>query len=81
MKHGAFVIKAAYRGGYDGRPGWWLALDYNADRIEDLKAAIPAKGRTWDQERQEWWVDIEWELELLRVLPSLEAFKAQGSLL
>ena len=74
------TLQQAYKGGYEGRPGWWLHLTYDEDGIERLKAEIPAAQRTWDEEKKRWWV-ADGALEAtLRVVPSLEAFTKQGAL-
>ena len=74
-------LQQAYRGGHDGRPGWWIHTEYDEQGVERLKAAIPASQRTWDEEKKRWWV-ADGALEAtLRVVPSLEAYTKQGSLL
>jgi hypothetical protein len=71
----------AYRGGHNGRPGWWIHIEYDEAVVEALKDAVPAYDRAWDEAEKRWWVALEAEAEALRVVPSLEAYRAQGSLL
>lgn len=74
-------IEHAYKGGYQGRSGYWLHLTYDEDGIERLKAAVPAMHRTWDEVIKRWWVADEALDEAQRVVPALEAFRAQRALL
>lgn len=74
-------LQQAYRGGYEGRPGWWLHLTFDADGVERLKATVPASQRTWDEEKKRWWVAESATDAVLKVVPSLEAHLRQGSLL
>ena len=74
-------VLQAYRGGHDGRPGWWLHLEYDEAGIERLKHSIPASRRTWDEEQKRWWVADEAEEDAIKVVPGLEAYRSQGSLL
>lgn len=73
-------LTQAYRGGYEGRPGWWLHFSYDEELVERFKT-IPASQRTWDEEKKRWWVAEEAVQAALRILPSLEAHLRQGSLL
>lgn len=75
------MITAAYRGGYDGRPGWWLSLRYDEDLVAKLKGEIPSADRRWDPKRGAWFVALEHEATILRILPNFEAFLKQGQLL
>lgn len=71
----------AYRGGYQGRPGWWLHLSYDEDGVQRLKAEIGAGERTWDEEQKRWWVSDSVVDAVLKIVPNLEAYQRQGSLL
>ena len=70
-------LEQAYRGGYEGRPGWWLHLTYDADGVERLKATIPARERTWDEDKKRWWVSDAAVEAALTVVPALEAFEPE----
>jgi hypothetical protein len=74
-------LRNAYRGGFRGRSGWWLVIEYDESVIERLKQAIPSDMRTWDEEQKRWWVALEAEDKALSVIPGLEAYRAQGALL
>lgn len=73
-------LQQAYRGGYEGRPGWWLVLTFDADLVERLKT-IPARERTWDDEKKRWWVSDDAVDAALCIVRGLEAHLRQGSLL
>lgn len=73
-------LEQAYRGGYNGRPGWWLHLGYDEALVERLKT-IPASQRTWDEDKKRWWVADEAVDAALKIVPALEAHLRQGSLL
>ena len=73
-------LMEAYRGGFNGAPGWWLSLSFDLDGIERLKAEIPASLRTWDEEKKRWWVSDGAVAAALRIVPSLEAYMRQGAL-
>lgn len=73
-------IHACYRGGFNGRAGWWLGLEYDEDLIDRLKAAVPARERSYNDETHEWWFAVEQEAAVLSVLPAFEAFLAQTAL-
>ena len=72
-------LQKAYRGGYSGRPGWWLHFAYSEASIDAIKC-IAASERSWDEEKKRWWVSLEAEDKLLKLAPSLEAYKRQGVL-
>ena len=74
-------IHQAYRGGHNGRAGWWLHIEYDPEGVERLKSTIPASKRTWDEERKQWWIALECEDLAVKVVPGLEAYRRQGSLL
>ena len=74
-------LHQAYRGGHQGRAGWWLHCQYDAEGVEALKAAVAPRTAHWDEDEKRWWVPLEAEDAVLRVVPGLEAYKAQGVLL
>ena len=74
-------IHQAYRGGHNGAAGWWIHLEYSEDGVERLKATIPASKRSWDEEQKRWWIALECEDAAVKVVPGLEAYRRQGSLL
>ena len=72
-------ITSVYYGGYDGRPGWWIAFDFDPDRITSLKTLIPYEDqegwcRSWDEAGKRWWVAQEYIERLFPHFPQLEAF-------
>ncbi len=73
-------LTRAYRGGFEGRPGWWFSFDFNPELIAALKERIPATQRTWNEDRKEWWVAEACEPVLLGLIPAFEAYLKQGSL-
>lgn len=79
----AVSITSAYRGGdaYGKRMGWVLAFHYDEALIARLKAEVPAGDREWWPSERCWWVAIEHEDALLRLMPSFEAYLQQGQLL
>lgn len=74
-------IQQAYRGGHNGKPGWWLHLEYSEEGVGRLKAMVPAFHRTWDEDQKRWWVSDDAVEAALKVIPSLEAYTRQGTLL
>lgn len=74
-------LHQAYRGGYMGRPGWWLHLEYSQDGVEALKTIVSPYERTWDEDQKRWWVSDKAVDAALTVVPGLEAYLRQGSLL
>ena len=70
----------AHRGGYNGASGWWLRLEYSESGIEALKAAIPARLRTWDEESKRWWINASIQEQALELIPGLQAHLGQGAL-
>ena len=70
-------LTSAWRGGYEGRAGWWFSFQYDADKVEELKAAIPHIDRTWDSYRKLWWAAIEYEDTLFNLWPEFESYKSQ----
>jgi hypothetical protein len=74
------TLQQAYRGGYNGAPGWWLHLSFDEYGVERIKAEIPARLRTWDEGKKRWWVADEAVDKALRIVPALEAHLRQGAL-
>uniref|UniRef100_A0A6M3KVI6 Uncharacterized protein n=1 Tax=viral metagenome TaxID=1070528 RepID=A0A6M3KVI6_9ZZZZ len=60
--------------------GWCIAFGYDAQKIEALKAAIPHTARSWSPEAKQWWVDKNYEIEMLRLFPDFEVFQKQPRL-
>lgn len=80
------ALAAAYQGGNStGRRGWWIELAAGGDlqRRVDLEAALETEIPRYDREQADgrWWIALESERALLRLIPELAAYKAQGSLL
>lgn len=73
-------LRQAYRGGLEGKAGWWLHFDYDEELIAKLKSSIPATHRAWHEGKSRWWVSEEVEAEVLKLLPSLEAYLRQPTL-
>lgn len=74
-------LKQAYRRGDDQRrPGWALQFDYDEEKIEALKAAIPAAFRSWNDETKEWWVHLDYQDAVLRLFPQFEGYLRQTSM-
>lgn len=74
-------LTAAWRAGStDGRPGWRFTFGYDEDAIDALKAGIPPRYREWNESQEWWWVAIEQEQALLKLLPGLEGYMRQGAL-
>lgn len=59
-------LRLCYRAAHEGRPGWRLAVEYDAAIVERIKA-IPHTQRAWSPSEKEWWVDAEREAELLEI--------------
>lgn len=73
-------LTEAHRGGFQGRAGWWIRFDYDEELIERLKEKVPASLRSWDEDKKRWWVSLEAEDTLLKLMPGLEAYRSQGAL-
>lgn len=43
-------------GSRDGRPGYLISFEYDADLVQRLKATVPASLREWRPEEKRWWV-------------------------
>lgn len=76
------TLKQAWRGGRDGRPGWYLVTSFDAAFVEAIKR-LPVLDRAWDPEAAggAWWIALDHEAEILRLLPAFESFLKQGRLL
>jgi hypothetical protein len=74
------AIKKAYRSGFDHNPGWCIVFDYDLDKIEALKAAVPWNHRSWNEHTKTWWISREYEAEVLALFPDFEAYKSQVSM-
>lgn len=59
-------LRLCYRAAHEGRPGWRLALEYDAELVERIKE-IPHTQRAWSPAEKEWWVDGKCEDELLEI--------------
>lgn len=74
-------LTQAYRGGDERqRPGWWLHLDYSAYLVEEIKGRIPHTERTWDEDKKRWWVSDDYVDEMVKLVPSLQAYLDQPRL-
>ena len=60
-------LRLCYRAAHDGRPGWRLAVEYDAAIVERIKAAIPHTLRAWSPAEKEWWVSAMCEDALLEI--------------
>lgn len=60
-------LRLCYRSAHEGRPGWRLASEYDAEVVELLKRLIPHYARTWSPIEKEWWVDSEYEGKLVEI--------------
>ncbi|HEX5326196.1 MAG TPA: hypothetical protein VFW75_05975 [Acetobacteraceae bacterium] len=75
------ALTGAYRGGYEGRPGWWISTGYVREEVEALKQAVPHTERAWDPDAKRWWIAIEYEGTILQIWPAFAAYQAQAPLL
>lgn len=68
-------------GSYDGRPGWVIGFNYDADVVESLKNQIPHTEREWREKEKRWWVSEEYMDELKLLFANFEALALwQGKL-
>ena len=74
-------LHKAYRGGYEGRPGWWLHFDYDANMLDYIKAYKNRVQRAWDEDNKRWWIAEEIAEQVAVWLPGLEAHLRQRALL
>ena len=79
MKH--IRLHQAYRGGHEGRAGWWLHFHFDEDAVEYLKAYEHGSQRAWDPEGKRWWISDEIADQVAVFIPSLEAYMKQVPLL
>ena len=70
----------AYRAAREGRAGWRLSFKYDEQVVEQLKGHVPPHSRAWYPEEREWWVEAEYEQEVLELLPEFEEFLRQAPL-
>ena len=71
-------LTAAWRAGSStGLAGWRVQFPFNQEAIDVLKARIPPEAREWDPENKTWWIAIEWEAALERIIPNLAAYRSQ----
>ena len=74
-------LHQAYRGGYEGHPGWWLHSTYDETLVEYLKAYKHGAQRVWDEENKRWWIGEDIAEQVAVFMPGLEAFLRQKALL
>lgn len=75
-------LTSAWRGGSTaGVAGWRFTIEYDPAAIEALKTAVPAMAREWNEAERWWWVRLDYEPSLLRLMPGFEAYLRQGELL
>lgn len=74
------TLTGAYRGGYEGEPGWYLSAGYDRDQVEALKQAVPHTARSWNPDTKQWWISAQYEDAILRLWPAFAAFQAQTAL-
>lgn len=76
-------LRSCYPAGdADGRPGYRIAFDYDAELVEALKAAVPHTEREWHPKPVlEWWISEQYEPELRRLFPDFETYANQPRLL
>lgn len=73
-------ITSCHRGGFQDRPGIWLAFAYDEAWVETLKAKVPHTDRTWDAQQKRWWVAEEHEALVRKLFPSVAAYLDQKGL-
>ena len=74
-------LTAAWRGGSStGLAGWRIQFAYDPETVEAVKLRFPTNAREWNEDGKYWWVAIEWERQLLKLFPGLEAYIRQVSL-
>jgi hypothetical protein len=78
-----YNLTQCIRGGaLDGRSGYLLKFDYDAELVETLKRAIPHTEREWREEDKTWWVSIRFDDALKLMFSNFEALAHwQGVLL
>ena len=73
-------LQQAYRGGHEGRPGWWLHFAFDEEAVKYLKAYQHGTQRAWDEEQKRWWIAEEIAEQVAVFLPGLEAFLRQKAM-
>lgn len=73
-------LHQAYRGGHEGRPGWWLHFDYDPDLIEKIKK-LHAESRAWDEVHKRWWIREGVAEQVAVFIKGFEVYLRQQSLL
>jgi hypothetical protein len=76
-------LRECYRGGYDGRPGWWMKLrldDGWREDVDEFKRRIPSEERAWDAAAELWWVSQEYALRLCGLVANIELYLQQPAL-
>lgn len=71
----------AYRGGFQGKPGYWLHFEYDEDALKVLKRYKNGEQRAWDQEEKRWWISVDIAEQVAGAIPQLQAFLRQRPLL
>ena len=74
-------LQQAYRGGNEGREGWWLHIRYDEDLVETIKREIPSSMRTWDPYKERWWIAESVAERACGFIKGLEAHLKQPGLL
>ena len=74
------ALTRCYRMGYEGRSGWSISFEYNAETVERLKELIPHTDRAWGPETKQWWIAAEYEDVILELFPDFELFLTQPTL-
>ena len=67
-------------GNAEGRVGWRIKFDYDADIIETLKKRVPHTEREWNPDERYWWVGDEYQETLKLLFRNFESFLFQGKL-
>ena len=73
-------LQQAYRGGYNGRSGWWLHFHFDEDAIAFLKAYDHGTERAWDPDTKRWWISDDIAEQVAEFLPQLEMYMKQPEL-
>ena len=74
-------LHQAYRGGYEGRPGWWLHFSYDEQIVAYIKAYKNGEQRMWDEGQKRWWIADEIAEQVAVFMPGLDAHLRQKALL
>lgn len=75
-------LTGAYRAGHPvtKQAGWTITFEYDEDVIVALKAAVPMHERSWNPDKEEWFVAEPHENDVLRIFPAFESYLHQLSL-